>query len=51
MSIIGVLLLVGVFLFVLVPIYVEWVIDNGKVAEHIFLWLTLVNLIILFITN
>ena len=43
------LLLVGVFFFVLVPIYVEWVIDRGTVAETIFTWLTLVNLIILFI--
>ena len=43
------LLLVGVFFFVLVPIYVEWVIERGRVAETIFMWLTLVNLILLFI--
>ena len=43
------LLLVGVFLFVLVPLYVEWVIDSGKVAETVFLWLTLINFILLII--
>jgi len=43
------LLLAGVFVFVLVPVYAEWVIDSGKVEETAFLWLTLVNLIILFI--
>ena len=48
MIILGILL-VGVFVFVLVPIYVEWVIDSGKVEETVFMWLTLVNFIILLI--
>ena len=45
------LLIVVVLAAVLVPVYVEWVIDSGKVEETVFLWLTLANFINLFIIH